>query len=156
MTPYPFCGWIIQVCTLITLYFIQLVWVSFFNCNIYLHYLERLYARQPFWRLLKSPLTFRKNPIRIISFELFLSSILFLPYLNEYAPTLLSPTAVNLAKVSGWARTRINVGVFRERCPWTPYRLLALSIVAQKLPAIQSTLPKKSWWRFEALGQEKG
>ena len=52
----------------------------------------------------KVSFNFQKNPIRIISFKLFLSSKLLLPYLNEEVPNP-PPLAVKF---------------LREICPWTP------------------------------------
>ena len=90
-----------------------------------------------------SPLTFRKNPIRIISFELFYSQNFY--YRIWQSKRTLSHTAINLAKVLGCAYS--NMGAFRETLPWTYRRLLAHSALEDSLPLSWTPL-KKSWWRL--------
>ena len=90
--------------------------------------------RSPFWILRKgkSSLTFRKNPVRIISLELFWSSKFLLPHLT-FPPYSSNFSQGNMAM--------------------EPPRLLVLSVLAPCTSV--DPLSKKSWWHLRLLSNFK-
>ena len=83
----------------------------------------------------KSPLTFKRNPVRIILFELFLSFKLLLPYIRPGRCYTFSPTPHNLPVPP------TVVKFLGETRPWTSRDCLRLR--RSRLPALQLASSQK-------------